>query len=209
MSTDARVRAFDLALAVLLLPALAPFAAGTAAVVLLCLGRPVLYAGRRVGRHGVEYVHYKFRTMCPGPEVGRVFFEQARLGRCGRLLRTLHLDELPELWHILRGEMSFVGPRPLPRSLLSGLDSTVREQVPPGWTGPAQIWLLERGRLDKRHQIELDNHYVERRSLGHNLRLLATTLLRVVRPAALDLRPDASFDRRRFATAERTQEMKP
>lgn len=197
------IRTFDALLAAALLIGAAPAMGGVAAAILLVLGRPVLHVSRRVGRGGVDYSHYKFRTMRPGPQQGRVFFEQQRLGRLGRALRALHLDELPELWHILRGQMSFVGPRPLPRSLLEGLDASVRPRVPPGWTGPAQLWLLEHGQLDKRLQLELDARYVERRSLSYNLQLLGATLRRALRPAPLNLDPDATPDRRAFSRLDR------
>lgn len=192
------IRTFDLLLASILILLLLPLMAIVAIVVLTCLGRPVLHASRRVGRHGEEYVHRKFRTMRPGAETGRVFFEADRMTRCGRLLRALHLDELPELFGIFTGRLSFVGPRPLPRRLTRGLDTAVRERVPPGWTGTAQLWLLRHGRLDKHHQIELDNAYVARRCLKHNLGIILKTLLQLRRPRPLDLDPAATHDRRIF-----------
>ena len=169
------------------------------AVLIFCLnGRPVLYRAARIGRYGVPYTHMKFRTMRPGAETGRVFFEQDRLTRLGRMLRRLHLDELPELFLILRGTMSFTGPRPLPEHLLQGLDTSIRSRVRPGWTGPAQLYLVRRGILDKHLQIRLDNHYVHQQRFCYTIRLLAATLCVLFHPATPDMRADATEDRRRF-----------
>ncbi|MDX9719189.1 MAG: sugar transferase [Myxococcota bacterium] len=162
------------------------------------VGFPPWYASRRVGQGGREYLHVKIKTMRPGRSVGRVFFEQHRINTVGRMLRRYHLDELPELVHILRGQMSLVGPRPLPRELLAGLDTTVRESVRPGWTGPAQLHLLRHGKLDKHTQLALDNAYVAERCLALNLRILAQTLAAALYAKPLDLRPDATAARRRF-----------
>lgn len=108
---------------------------------------PPFYISRRVGRSGVSYRHVKIRTMLPGLEHGRSYFEGSRITRVGAVLRRLHLDELPELFLILNGRMSLVGPRPLPRRFLEKFDSSLREQVRPGWTCLAQIQLLRRGIL--------------------------------------------------------------
>jgi len=159
------------------------------------IGFPPFYRSRRIGRHGVEYTHWKIRSMKKGRETGRVFFETHRINFWGRLLRRLHLDELPELFLILTGRMSFVGPRPLPASLLKGLDTVIRESVRPGWTGPAQLWLLRNGRLDKKIQIKLDSHYVNHRSAGNDLKILLKTFFQVFRPRKLNLDPKASADR--------------
>lgn len=192
------IRCCDFLLALLLLVCLSPLLILCSLAVLFGSGWPILYREIRSGRHGKAYRHYKYRTMKTGPAVGRVFFEQQRLTRAGRLLRALHLDELPELCLILRGRLSFVGPRPLPPKLLKGLDCSMREQVRPGWTGPAQIMLLRRGRLDKRLQIRLDNHYVRQQSLKYNLRLLVATGAAMLHPAPVNMDPKASAERRNF-----------
>ncbi len=162
------------------------------------IGFPPFYRSRRTGRYGVEYSHWKIRSMKKGKATGRVFFETHRINFWGRLLRRLHLDELPELFLILTGRMSFVGPRPLPASLLTGLDTTLRETVRPGWTGPAQLCLLRKGRLNKRLQIKLDSHYVNRRSLSYDLRILMATLTGVFRSGTANFDPGASPDRISF-----------
>lgn len=162
------------------------------------IGFPPLYRSRRIGQHGVEYTHWKIKSMKSGKETGRVFFEARRINFCGRLLRRLHLDELPELFLILTGRMSFVGPRPLPASLLKGLDTEIRETVKPGWTGPAQLWLLRKGKLNKRLQIKLDNHYVKNRSFCYDLKIIAATVTGVFRSKPADLTPNGSPDRISF-----------
>lgn len=162
------------------------------------IGFPPLYLSSRTGRYGIEYKHWKIRSMKKGKETGRVFFETDRINRWGKLLRRLHLDELPELFIILTGSMSFVGPRPLPASLLIGLDTSLREEVRPGWTGLAQLWLLRKGRLDKRTQIRLDSHYVKRRSPVYDMRILMATLAGVFRSRALNFDPAGSADRISF-----------
>jgi lipopolysaccharide/colanic/teichoic acid biosynthesis glycosyltransferase len=168
------------------------------------IGFPPLYWSRRRGLGGREYTHWKIRSMKPGRETGRVFFEVERLNMCGRLLRKLHLDELPELLLITTRRMNFVGPRPLPSFLLEGLDTSVRETVRPGWTGPAQVWLLRRGSLDKRLQIRLDEHYVHRRSCLYDMVLVIATLKGILRRAPMDMDPEGSEDRRSFAGGKRT-----
>jgi lipopolysaccharide/colanic/teichoic acid biosynthesis glycosyltransferase len=162
------------------------------------IGFPPFYLSRRTGQYGVEYTHPKIRSMKKGKETGRVFFETHRINFWGRLLRRLHLDELPELFLILAGRMSFVGPRALPASLLRGMDTSIREGVRPGWTGLAQLWLLRKGRLDKRIQIRLDSHYVKRRSPIYDLRILMATLAGVFSSGTLNLDPGGSADRISF-----------
>jgi len=162
------------------------------------IGFPPFHLSRRLGRYGVEYTHPKIKSMKRGRETGRVFFEVHRINCWGRLLRRLHLDELPELFLILVGRMSFVGPRSLPASLLKGLDTSIRETVRPGWTGLAQLWLLRKGRLDKRLQMRLDSRYVSKRSTCYDLGILMATLSGVFRSRAVNLDPGGSADRISF-----------
>ncbi len=164
----------------------------------LFIGFPPFYSSARTGKNGVEYTHWKIRSMKSGKETGRVFFESARINFWGRLLRRLHLDELPELYLILAGRMSFTGPRPLPASLLKGLDTETRKTVRPGWTGPAQLWLLRKGKLNKKLQIKLDTHYVNNRSFSYDLKIIAATVTGVFRAKPADLTPNGSPDRISF-----------
>ena len=164
----------------------------------LFISPPPLYLSKRVGKDGVLYTHYKIKSMKAGKESGRVFFEQKRLNYCGKLLRKLHLDELPELYLILIGRMSFVGPRPLPRRLLKNLNTEIRQTVKPGWTGTAQLWLQRHGSLNKRLQIKLDNHYVKNRTFVYDLKLITATLTGVLKAKPIDMNPDSSSDRTAF-----------
>ncbi len=162
------------------------------------IGFPPFYRSSRRGLGGTEYTHWKIRSMKRGRETGRVFFEAHRLNSWGRLLRRLHLDEIPELCHIISGRMNIVGPRPLPSSLLEGLDTSLRDTVRPGWTGPAQVRLLRRGRLDKRLQIRLDNHYVRHRSIRYDIRIMFGTITAVFSGSRRDMDPRSTVDRIEF-----------
>lgn len=128
-------RAFDLAGAALLLVALAPLLAAAALGVLVVLGRPVLFCQRRSGRGGVPFTLLKLRSLAAGPGP-----DAARLGRFGRWLRASGIDELPQLLNVLRGEMSLVGPRPLPPDYLPRYTAAqaTRLWVRPGLCGLAQ-----------------------------------------------------------------------
>lgn len=164
-------RVFDLALAfcagVLLLPVLI----GVALAVRLCLGAPVFFRQRRPGLLGNPFTLIKFRTMRSGPES-----DAERMTRLGRFLRKSGLDELPELWNILRGDMSFVGPRPL---LMAYLDLYTPEQarrheIRPGLTGWAQIH--GRNQISWEEKFACDVWYVDHASFKRDLWILWQTL---------------------------------
>ena len=135
-------RLFDLLLIALFSPLLLLLLALTALLVLLFHGWPVLFSQQRPGYRGAPFTLYKFRSMnAARDKAGALLSDARRLTAFGRLLRSTSLDELPELWHVLRGEMSLVGPRPL---LMQYLDRYSPEQarrhdVLPGITGWAQI----------------------------------------------------------------------
>ncbi|GAA3448807.1 sugar transferase [Dactylosporangium matsuzakiense] len=155
---------------------LAPVIAATAVFVRLALGGPVLFRQERAGRNGEPFTLVKFRSMREGPGS-----DAERLTRAGRFLRSSSLDELPALWNVLRGDMSLIGPRPLP---LTYLDRYTEEQrhrhdVRPGITGLAQV----RGRnsLSWDQKFAYDLEYVRGQSLGLDLRILAETIRTVLR----------------------------
>jgi lipopolysaccharide/colanic/teichoic acid biosynthesis glycosyltransferase len=169
-------RAMDVVVAAAALVVLAPVLAAVALLVVLTMGRPVLFRQVRPGRHGQRFELVKFRTMRAGPGD-----DAERLTAVGRLLRSTSLDELPQLWSVVRGEMSLVGPRPL---LVEYLDRYTprqarRHEVRPGITGLAQV--AGRNRLDWDRRLELDVSYVEQRNLALDVRILARTLARVAR----------------------------
>ncbi|HWT08056.1 MAG TPA: sugar transferase [Roseomonas sp.] len=161
-------RGFDLVAAALLVAALAPAMAAVALAVRLALGRPVLFRQVRAGRHGVPFTVLKFRTLREGPGD-----DAARMTRTGRLLRAVALDELPQLVNVLRGEMSLVGPRPLPPDYLPLFTprQALRMAVRPGLAGLAQA--AGRNAVPWEARLELDARYAEAPPrLGRDLMLL-------------------------------------
>lgn len=176
---DRPKRFLDLVVASLALVILSPVLLAVAVAIAVVMGRPVLFRQTRPGLHGRLFELRKFRTMEPVGE-GRVS-DGDRLTRLGGWLRATSLDELPTLWNVLRGDMSLVGPRPL---LVRYLDRYTPEQarrhdVRPGVTGLAQV----RGRnaLSWEEKFSYDVRYVETRCLRLDLRILAETMVRVLR----------------------------
>jgi lipopolysaccharide/colanic/teichoic acid biosynthesis glycosyltransferase len=171
-------RSLDLVLAGLGLLVLSPLLLAIAVAVRVGLGPPVLFRQVRPGLRGRPFTLYKFRSLLPDPDGTRS--DQERLTRLGAVLRRTSLDELPELWNVLRGDMSLVGPRPL---LLEYLplytpEQARRHEVRPGITGWAQI--NGRNAISWEEKFRLDLWYVEHRSLWLDLRILARTLGRVI-----------------------------
>ena len=149
-------RACDVLGAALLLVALAPVMAAIALLVRIALGRPVMFRQLRAGRGGAPFAVLKFRTLRDGPGD-----DAARMTRTGRLLRALALDELPQLVNVLRGEMSLVGPRPLPMDYvpLYAPRQALRLRVRPGLAGLAQA--AGRNAVGWAERLELDARYAE------------------------------------------------
>ncbi len=176
---DALNRALDVALAGAGLVVAAPFVALSALAVKLEDRGPVLYRQTRVGKDGVDFELLKLRTMIVGAEtVGAGFAVDkgdARITRAGRVLRRLSLDELPQLWNVVRGDMSLIGPRPTLRYQVERYDERQRRrlEVKPGITGWAQIH--GRATLSWPERIELDVWYVEHRSALVDLKILLRT----------------------------------
>ena len=173
-------RVFDLALVSLTAPVWLPVVAATAVIVRIKIGTPVLFCQMRPGRNGRLFTILKFRTMTNArDERGAVLPDHVRLTAWGRMLRECSLDELPELWNVLRGEMSLVGPRPL---LVTYLDRYTAEQsrrheVRPGITGLAQV--NGRNALGWDDRFTLDVRYVDTCSLGLDIRILLKTISNV------------------------------
>jgi lipopolysaccharide/colanic/teichoic acid biosynthesis glycosyltransferase len=174
-------RAADVALAGLGLVVTGPLLAAGAAAVKLQDGGPVLFRQRRVGQDGEEFELLKLRTMVEGAEkLGAGYAVDKgdpRITRTGRLLRRLSIDELPQLWNVVRGEMSVIGPRPTLRYQVERYTPRQRRrlEVKPGITGWAQIH--GRAALPWEDRIELDVWYVEHRSPKVDLKILARTPL--------------------------------
>lgn len=180
-ASRAAKRCLDIVGALLGLLVLAPLLAAVAAAVYLAMGRPVLFAQVRSGYRARPFTLFKFRTMrtASGPG-GAALPDAERLTRLGRLLRRFSLDELPQLWNVLRGEMSLVGPRPLLAEYLPLYtpEQARRHDVRPGLTGWAQV----RGRnaVGWGERLADDVWYVEHRSLALDLKILALTCRRVL-----------------------------
>jgi lipopolysaccharide/colanic/teichoic acid biosynthesis glycosyltransferase len=175
-------RVFDIAVSGVALLVLAPVLVGLAALVRLKLGRPVLFRQNRPGRDGVPFEMIKFRTMMDTrDESGRLRPDDERLTPFGRFLRATSADELPELWNVLKGEMSLVGPRPLLMQYLGRYSARQRRrhEVRPGITGWAQV--NGRNALSWDEKFELDVWYVDNRTFMLDLKILLMTFLQVVR----------------------------
>lgn len=176
-------RVVDVVVSLLALVLLGPLALALALAVRLSMGRPVLFRQVRIGLSGRPFTILKLRTMR-----GERFPDEPdadRLTRLGRALRATSLDELPQLLNILRGEMSLIGPRPtLPEQVAHySPRQHGRHAIRPGVTGWAQV--NGRNSLSWPERIELDLWYVEHRSLWLDLRILALTVWRLVRPHGL------------------------
>lgn len=186
-------RAFDIVAAVMVIAVLSPVLITVAVLVALKLGRPILFTQVRPGYRGRPFTLVKFRTMTDsrGPD-GELLSDAVRLTPFGAWLRSTSLDELPELWNILKGEMSFVGPRPL---LLEYLplytpEQARRHDMRPGLTGWAQI--NGRNAVSWEDKFKLDVWYVDNRSFVLDLKILGITTLKVLRRDGIQLAGEAT-----------------
>jgi sugar transferase EpsL len=174
-------RLFDLVFSLLALVILSPVILVTALLVCIFLGTPILFKQKRPGYKGRPFFIYKFRSMKDGfSEDGNPLPDSERLTGFGRLLRSLSLDELPELFNILRGEMSFVGPRPLLMQYLSlySAEQARRHNVVPGLTGWAQV--NGRNAVDWPTRFKLDVWYVDNWSFWLDIRIILKTVQKAI-----------------------------
>jgi lipopolysaccharide/colanic/teichoic acid biosynthesis glycosyltransferase len=189
---DVELRLLDVVLALLLAVLTLPLTALIALAILLSDGRPVVYRGARVGRAGHFFTINKFRTLRVGAEdrigsyLGPELVErtQTEYNRVGRWLKASQLDELPQLWNVLRGDMSFVGPRPIRPRFFAELARDIpsywqRLVVPPGLTGFAQMRRGYETSMEEKLAHDLD--WIADRSVPLYLRTLAATGWRVLR----------------------------
>jgi sugar transferase EpsL len=182
--------------AAILTAVLSPVLAALAAAIRVTMGSPVLFRQLRPGYRGRPFEVLKFRTMKEALDAeGNELPDEARLTRLGVFMRQLSLDELPQLWNILRGDMSFIGPRPLLMEFLKWYtpEQMRRHDVKPGVTGWAQVQGRHAILFSKR--LELDVWYVDNRSLALDLKILGLTLLKVfamrgAQPAQTDAEVD-------------------
>lgn len=169
-------RLLDLVLILIAAPLWIPLFAVVTLAVLVKLGRPLFFTQERAGKGGRPFQIFKFRTMREGEGT-----DAERLTKFGRLLRATSLDELPELLNVIRGEMSLVGPRPLPVRYLPRYspEQNRRHEVLPGITGWAQVH--GRNALDWETKFRYDVDYVDSRSLWLDLKILILTLVQIFR----------------------------
>ena len=189
---DAVLRGLDLIFAAIFLLLSLPLSLPIALAILATSGRPVFYRGERVGRAGTVFTMLKFRTLRPGaesrlgPYLGEELVRRTRVEetRLGRWLRATQLDELPQFWNVLVGDMSFVGPRPIRPRFFEELAAELpaywqRLVVRPGLTGFAQV--RHGYETSMAEKLAHDLEWIADRSVGLYLRTLATTAVRVVR----------------------------
>ena len=175
-------RVFDLAVSCFALVVLSPLLLAVALLVRLFLGTPILFRQNRPGLGTKMFTCLKFRTMTDARDLkGELLPDSQRLTVLGRFLRSVSIDELPELINVIRGEMSLVGPRPLLPQYLERYtrEQMRRHQVKPGITGWAQI--NGRNTLDWNQKFTLDLWYVDHQSFWLDLRILAKTTWQVFR----------------------------
>lgn len=188
-------RSFDLVSAALMIVLFSPIMLAVALAVRLTTGKQVIYGHTRVGRDGKDFKCYKFRSMVPNadevlkqlldtdPEVraewNRDFKlkNDPRITGVGRFIRRTSLDELPQLWNVLRGDMSVVGPRPVVRLELDRYYAAAREHylsVPPGLTG---LWQVSgRNDIDYDERVQLDRHYVDNWNVWTDMTIVLRTV---------------------------------
>ena len=189
-------RAFDFTVAGLSIVVLAPLLAVVAMLVFLKLGAPVLYRQVRPGLHAKPFELFKFRSMLDAfDEDGKPLPNDQRITPFGQMLRSLSLDELPELWNILKGDMSLVGPRPLLMDYLPLYDErqSRRHEVRPGLTGWSQV--NGRNSISWEEKFEFDIWYVENASFGLDIKIILMTIMKVLRREGISHEGDVAMPR--------------
>ena len=181
-------RLFDIVLVLAFSPVWIPISVLVACAVRLMLGSPVFFFDVRAGLGGRPFRLVKFRSMREGAGT-----DAERLTRFGRFLRASSLDEIPELWNVLKGDMSLVGPRPLPIRYLPRYtaEQARRHEVRPGVTGLAQV--NGRNALDWEAKFRLDVAYVDSHSLAGDLKILAWTFAQCLRPRGISHAGEATM----------------
>jgi sugar transferase EpsL len=188
-------RLFDLFFSFLAIVILSPILLLTAILVHVFLGAPILFKQQRPGYKGRPFFIYKFRSMRDAVDRdGTPLPDSERLTRFGRILRSLSLDELPELFNILRGEMSFVGPRPLLMEYLPlySPEQARRHDVVPGLTGWAQV--NGRNALDWSTRFKLDVWYVDNWSFWLDIKIILMTVWKTISREGINQQGQATVE---------------
>ncbi|MDP3588876.1 MAG: sugar transferase [Sulfuricurvum sp.] len=182
--------------ALILLILFVPLIVITALIVLLKLGRPIVFAQKRPGIHGKTFTIYKFRTMSNEYDNhGELLSDEARLKGAGKLIRSLSLDELPQLLNVLKGEMSFIGPRPLLVEYLSLYtpEQSKRHNVKPGISGWAQV--NGRNAISWEEKFRYDVEYVENISFWFDLKIIVLTILKVFKTEGISQEGNVTMEK--------------
>ena len=188
-------RFFDIVLSFFALVLLSPLLAVLAVLVRIKLGSPVLFTQERPGKNGKIFRLYKFRTMTDErDENGELLPDDVRLTRFGQMLRSTSLDELPEFFNILRGDMSFIGPRPLLVSYLPLYNEKQRHRhdVRPGLTGLAQC--SGRNLLSWEDRFDLDVEYVQNLSFGMDISIIFRTVRGILTKEGISSEPSVTME---------------
>jgi len=186
-------RTLDIILSLIAMIILSPVLLILAMLIRIKLGNPIIFTQERAGKKGKPFTIYKFRTMTNARDAkGQLLPNAQRKTKFGNLLRSTSLDELPELWNVLKGEMSLVGPRPLLIEYLPYYtdEQNQRHEVRPGITGWAQI--NGRNALNWDEKFELDVWYVKHQSFLLDIKILLKTVVKVVQ------RKNINYSKERF-----------
>jgi sugar transferase EpsL len=180
-------RVFDIIVAISSLLILLPVLAVVAVAIYVKMGRPIMFSQIRPGIHGAPFKMFKFRTMLQSTDkTGALLSDEMRLTRFGKFLRSTSLDELPELWNVLKGDMSLVGPRPLLMEYLPlySAEQARRHEVKPGITGWAQV--NGRNALSWDEKFVLDVWYVDNQSIKLDLTIILKTIYFVFKRSGIN-----------------------
>ena len=188
--TNIYKRGFDIFFSLLGIVLLSPLFLVIYLIVRITEGSPVIYSQERIGLHGKPFMIYKFRSMVNNTEENGTPMlaeeDDCRLTQTGRMLRNTHLDELPQLWNVLKGDMSFVGPRPERKYFIDRIMEHDKRyemlyRVRPGITSNATIYNGYTNTMEKMlRRLEMDLDYLNHQSLWSDIRIIAKTVLSIV-----------------------------
>ena len=187
---------FDKLLALILIIIFSPIMIITAILIYLKMGRPIIFTQDRPGYKGKIFKIYKFRTMTDEKdENGNLLPDEKRLKGVGKVIRSLSLDELPQLFNVLKGDMSFVGPRPLLVEYLElyNEEQKKRHDVLPGITGWAQV--NGRNAISWEQKFKYDVEYVKKQSFLFDLKILFLTALKVIKKEGISQQGNATMEK--------------